>query len=92
MGRFRTLYSRIIFLRSVNNGLKISHYIGKRYSATKGTFKIGEKAALLRVFDQNEVNLYAELTGDRNPIHTDIEFAKSTRLGRCVVHGALING
>ena len=36
------------------------------------------------------VNLYAEVSGDRNPIHLDAQFAESSRFGRRIVHGMLV--
>jgi acyl dehydratase len=38
------------------------------------------------------VEQFAEITGDSNPIHLDPEYAKGTRFGKCIVHGALLNG
>ena len=38
-------------------------------------------------FDQEDVNVFAEITGDNNPIHTDPEFAAKTPFKRPVVHG-----
>ena len=34
---------------------------------------------------------FAALTGDRNPIHLDAEFAKNTIFGRPIAHGMLIS-
>jgi acyl dehydratase len=39
---------------------------------------------------QERVNLYAEASGDFNPIHIDPEFAKQTELGGTVAHGMLV--
>jgi acyl dehydratase len=33
---------------------------------------------------------FAELTGDRNPLHTDVEFMKSSQWGDIIAHGLLI--
>jgi acyl dehydratase len=40
-----------------------------------------------RVITQDEVNDYARLSGDMNPIHIDPEFAASTPYGGTIVHG-----
>jgi len=42
-----------------------------------------------RLITQDEVNAYAELSGDRNPVHLDPEFAKGTPFGGTIVHGYL---
>ncbi|XP_054758297.2 hydroxyacyl-thioester dehydratase type 2, mitochondrial-like [Lytechinus pictus] len=55
-------------------------------------FQKGDKAALSRTFSGEEVRLFAELSGDTNPLHTDEEYAAKTRFGRTVVHGVLLNG
>lgn len=34
--------------------------------------------------------MFAEASGDRNPLHLDPSFARSTPFGSCVVHGALV--
>jgi acyl dehydratase len=44
------------------------------------------------VFSQESINGYAEVSGDNNPIHIDVEFAKKTRFGRTICHGMLIYG
>ncbi len=40
-------------------------------------------------FTQEQVNLFADLTGDHNPIHTDSEYAATTRFGKPIIHGHL---
>lgn len=45
-----------------------------------------------RRFSAEDVAAFAELTGDRNPIHVDAVAAKKVGLPRAVVHGALLNG
>jgi acyl dehydratase/NAD(P)-dependent dehydrogenase (short-subunit alcohol dehydrogenase family) len=41
-------------------------------------------------FDVDDVALFARASGDRNPLHLDAEFARSTPFGRPIVHGSLV--
>ncbi|GGB94326.1 MaoC family dehydratase [Dyadobacter sediminis] len=40
-------------------------------------------------FTQEEVERFAELTGDNNPIHLDAEYAATTSFKRPIIHGML---
>jgi acyl dehydratase len=53
---------------------------------------VGQRATWTRTFGPAEVAAYAEITGDRNPLHFDPEFATATRFGGLVVHGGLTAG
>jgi acyl dehydratase len=46
---------------------------------------------VLRVTER-EVELYAQITGDRNPLHFDPDFAARTRFGRLVAQGGITAG
>ena len=37
------------------------------------------------------VNNFAQLSGDNNPIHLDIEYAKTTVFGKPIAHGMLLS-
>lgn len=40
-------------------------------------------------FSQEEVNRFAEVTGDKNPVHTNTEYAAKTMFKRPIMHGML---
>ena len=50
---------------------------------------LGARASWARTFTADEVEAFARISGDRNPLHFDAEFAATTRLGRLVVQGGL---
>jgi len=52
-------------------------------------FRVGDHAELTRVFTQQDVELFAQLSGDHHPAHLDEGYARGTRFGARVVHGML---
>lgn len=53
---------------------------------------VGTRATWTRTFTAREVEAFAEISGDRNPLHFDPDFAARTPFGRRVVHGGLTAG
>ena len=53
------------------------------------TFKVGDSAEITKTIEQSDIDAFASVTGDRNPVHVDEEFAKSTRFGKRIAHGML---
>ncbi len=53
---------------------------------------IGQTASRSQHLTAGHVEAYAELTGDRNPLHFDEDFAAGTRFGKLVVQGGLTTG
>ncbi len=52
----------------------------------------GQTAERTTTFTQEQVESYARLTGDRNPVHFDASFIKGTKLKRLIVQGGLTTG
>ena len=53
---------------------------------------VGSRATWTRTFTAEDVETFARLLGDRNPLHFDAEYASRTRAGRLVVQGGLTTG
>ncbi len=54
--------------------------------------QLGARATWSRTFTADDVESYARITGDRNPLHFDGDYAGRTRLGALVVQGGLTTG
>ena len=52
-------------------------------------FKVGDSAEITKTIEQSDINAFADVTGDHNPVHVDEEFAKTTRFGKRIAHGML---
>lgn len=53
-------------------------------------FAVGDAFAEKRRVTDEAVRLFAEVSGDKNRIHLDDAYARSTRFGRRIAHGALL--
>jgi acyl dehydratase len=53
---------------------------------------VGQRATRSLTLTAADVEAYAGITGDRNPLHFDEDFATRTKFGRLVVHGGLTAG
>ena len=50
---------------------------------------VGARARWTRTITSDDVQAFARISGDRNPLHFDEAFARSTRAGGLIVHGGL---
>jgi acyl dehydratase len=53
---------------------------------------VGATASVTRTFDEADVEAFAALSGDHNPLHFDADLAGRTVFGRRIVHGGLTTG
>ncbi|MGP1515036.1 MAG: MaoC family dehydratase [Bacteroidales bacterium] len=49
--------------------------------------KVGDVFEFVTTYHQQDVEMFAKISGDNNPIHIDQEYAKNTPFGQCIVHG-----
>ena len=50
---------------------------------------VGDSAEITRTIEQSDIQAFADVTGDHNPVHLDESFAKTTRFGGRIAHGML---
>ena len=48
---------------------------------------VGESASLKRILTQEDVELFAVMSGDVNPAHMDVEYAKNDQFHHIIAHG-----
>ncbi len=53
---------------------------------------VGATAARTRTVHAHDIELFTEMTGDRNPLHYDEDYATRTRMGGLVVQGGVTSG
>ena len=57
-----------------------------------GRVKVGQTARRTRTVTARDIELFTELTGDRNPLHYDAERARASRFGGIIVQGGVTSG
>lgn len=53
---------------------------------------VGQTARRTRRVTARDIELFTEMTGDRNPLHYDRELAAATRFGGIIVQGGVTSG
>jgi acyl dehydratase len=53
---------------------------------------VGQTARRSRVISPRDIELFTELTGDRNPLHYDEDAAERSRFGGIIVQGGVTTG
>ncbi|MEH7381652.1 MaoC family dehydratase [Bacillus sp. JJ1533] len=52
-------------------------------------YYVGQTASCSKTITETDINLFAGLSGDFNPIHIEDEYAKKTRYKKRIAHGLL---
>jgi acyl dehydratase len=51
--------------------------------------QVGDTASMSKTISDEDVRTFADVSGDRNPVHLDDEFAATTPFKKRIAHGAL---
>ncbi|WP_448682504.1 MaoC family dehydratase [Pseudomonas nicosulfuronedens] len=51
--------------------------------------EVGQKANFQRSVSERDIQLFAEVSGDRNPVHLDADYAATTQFKERIAHGML---
>ncbi len=51
--------------------------------------EVGLKESFTKKITKKDISLFSEISGDKNPLHLDEEYAKTTEFKKCVVFGML---
>ena len=52
-------------------------------------YRLGDSAETTKRITDSDIQVFADVTGDHNPIHLDDVFARTTRFGQRIAHGML---
>jgi len=55
-------------------------------------YYIGQTASISKTLSENDIYLFAGITGDFNPAHINAEYAKNTTFRKRIAHGILSSG
>ncbi|MDT3440325.1 MULTISPECIES: MaoC family dehydratase [unclassified Pseudofrankia] len=53
---------------------------------------VGQRATRTRAITVRDIELFTEMTGDRNPLHCDPDVAEASRFGGIIVQGGVTSG
>jgi acyl dehydratase/CBS domain-containing protein len=62
------------------------------YLGREEQIDVGDSVRFSKSLSAADVEAFAEASGDTNRLHLDEEFARASRFGGCIVHGALVVG
>jgi len=76
---------------SARSAKVIGHH-GREGRGAVMEFSAGQRASFTKTVTEADVYAFAGITGDFNPLHVDAEYAKRSRFGERIAHGALTAG
>lgn len=59
---------------------------------TTQAIEVGQRATRTRTVTARDIELFTEITGDRNPLHYDVDAAAASRFGGIIVQGGVTSG
>jgi acyl dehydratase len=54
-----------------------------------GAPRVGQRAERTREVSAQDIDLFTAISGDRNPLHYDAQFARATKFGEIIVQGGI---
>lgn len=81
----------MMFKNHLNLNL-INKNIIQQLIRNQSTIQIGSKATLSKVFTNEDVQKFADISLDNNELHLDEDAAKKSGFDKQIVHGILVNG
>lgn len=54
--------------------------------------QVGDVASRSKTITEGDIELFTQITGDRNPLHYDEELAARSRFGKIIVQGGITSG
>jgi 3-hydroxybutyryl-CoA dehydratase len=55
-------------------------------------WQMGDSESVTKTITEADVEEFAHISGDNNPVHLDEEYASTTRFGKRIAHGVLVAG
>lgn len=62
------------------------------YFSDESGIEIGDTSTFSKTLSADDIESFAEITGDTNRLHLDDEYAEQTRFGERIAHGTLVSG
>jgi acyl dehydratase len=54
------------------------------------SIQVGSNASIKKTISDEDIRMFASISGDSNPVHLDDDYAANTRFGRRIAHGMLV--